>query len=83
LSARDEFLLGMPSGPPDKVMEIFFGGRADLDDWRSERKGSERDLAKDVASIFFYVAIWDAWVPLSKVEHMTMGFTEELLAWFE
>lgn len=82
LSTREAFLIDIPGGPPDNVINMFLDGMTALNGWQEKRQINDGDFSKEVASVFYHLALWPVFVPLAKVEQMTLGFTTELLAWF-
>jgi hypothetical protein len=82
LSTRPDFLKTIPFERKAVLMSPFFHGRPALTEWREKRGMSVTDIANEVGSLLFHLAPWDDWVDLQEVQQMTLGFTEDLLAWF-
>lgn len=83
LSTRPTFLKAVPFKRKIDLMKPFVHGRVSLTAWRKERGISIEDVSNEVGSLLFHLASWDDWADVHDVEQMTLGFTEELLAWFK
>ncbi|KAH5564913.1 hypothetical protein HBI25_074440 [Parastagonospora nodorum] len=83
LSTRSAFRKTIPVSLAISTRQMILKGRASLSKWRHERRISNNDFAKEVASVLFQLASWDDDMELQEMEEMTLKFTEELLAWFK
>jgi hypothetical protein len=83
LNTRTTFLQTVPTERKMFWIKPFFKGRKSFDELRKKRSIGSADIAKEVGSTLFHLAAWNNMANIQDVEHMTLGFTREMLAWFE
>jgi hypothetical protein len=84
LTTRNAYIEAMPGGPRRVARDNHTHTRSSLSFWRTESKTTDKDFARNVASVLFNLADWGGpWTPLQDIEDMTLPFTEELLAWYK